>query len=193
MLANILLLVVDVLASFITLMLLARFYMQWQRISFRNQLGQFVVSTTDWAVRPLRRVVPGLFGLDMASLLPAWVVQVLLVAFELSLQGAAFSGDSASVLAGLLGVGLIELLRMMVYLLFAVVLGSAILSWVSPHAPLAPVLHSLAAPFLRPFRRVVPTIANVDLSPLVLLLVLQIVLMVLAGVRNGFAPLLFGA
>ncbi|MDX9718120.1 YggT family protein [Thauera sp. WH-2] len=193
MLANILLLVVDVLASFITLMLLARFYMQWQRISFRNQLGQFVVSTTDWAVRPLRRVVPGLFGLDMASLLPAWVVQVLLVAFELSLHGAAFSGDSASVLAGLLGVGLIELLRMMVYLLFAVVLGSAILSWVSPHAPLAPVLHSLAAPFLRPFRRVVPTIANVDLSPLVLLLVLQIVLMVLAGVRNGFAPLLFGA
>ena len=55
------------------------------------------------------------------------------------------------------------------------------------------MLHSLAAPFLRPFRRIVPSIANVDLSPLVLLLVLQIVLMVLGGVRNNFAPLLFGA
>ncbi|HRV78239.1 MAG TPA: YggT family protein, partial [Thauera sp.] len=92
MLANILLLVIDVAASFLTLMLLARFFMQWQRISFRNQLGQFVVSTTDWIVRPLRRFIPGLFGLDMASLLPAWVVQVLLVMFELSLRGAAFSG-----------------------------------------------------------------------------------------------------
>ena len=192
MLANILLLVIDVAASFLTLMLLARFFMQWQRISFRNQLGQFVVTTTDWIVRPLRRFIPGLFGLDMASLLPAWLVQVLLVMFELSLRGAAFSGNTAAVLAGLWGVGLIELLRMMVYLVFAVVLGSAVLSWVSQHAPLAPLLHSIAAPFLRPFRRVIPSIANVDLSPLVLLLVLQIVLMVLAGARNGFAPLLFG-
>ena len=81
---------------------------------------------------------------------------------------------------------------MMIYLVFAVVLGSAVLSWVSPHAPLAPLLHSIAAPFLRLFRRVIPSIANVDLSPLVLLLVLQIVLMVLAGRVNGFAPLLFG-
>lgn len=192
MLANILLLVLDVAGGLLTLMLLARFYMQWQRVSFRNQLGQFVVTTTDWIVRPLRRFIPGLFGLDMASLLPAWVVQVLLVMAELSLRGAVFSGNTAAVLAGLWGVGLIELLRMMVYLMFAVVLGSALLSWVSPHAPLAPLLNAIAAPFLRPFRRVVPTIANVDLSPLLLLLVLQIVLMVLASARNGFAPLLFG-
>ena len=192
MMANILLLVLDTAGGFLTLMLLARFYMQWQRVSFRNQIGQFVVTTTDWAVRPLRRFVPGLFGLDMASLLPAWVVQVMLVAIELSLRGAVFSGNVGAVLLGLWGVGLIELIRMMVYLVIAVVLGSAVLSWVSPHAPMAPVLHSLAAPFLRPFRRVVPSIANVDLSPLVLLLVLQIVLMVLGGLRNNFAPLLFG-
>ena len=61
MLANILLLVVNAAAGFITLMLLARFYMQWQRISFRNQIGQFVVTTTDWIVRPLRRFIPGLY------------------------------------------------------------------------------------------------------------------------------------
>lgn len=193
MLTNILLLILSTAGGFLTLMLLARFYMQWQRISFRNQIGQFVVTTTDWIVRPLRRFIPGLFGLDMASLLPAWLVQVLLVLFELSLRGAVFSGNAGAVLLGLWGVGLIELMRMMVYLVFAVVLGSAVLSWVSPHAPLAPLLHSLATPFLRPFRRIVPTIANVDLSPLVLLLVLQIVLVVLGGIRNSFAPLLFGA
>jgi YggT family protein len=193
MLANILLLVVDAVGGLLTLVLLARFYMQWQRVSFRNQVGHFVVSTTDWLVRPLRRFVPGLFGLDMASLLPAWLVQVLLVAFELSLRGAVFGGNAGAVVVGLFGVGLIELARMMVYLVFAIVLGSVVLSWVSPHAPAASVLHGLAAPFLRPFRRVIPPIANVDLSPLVLLLVLQIVLMLLGGVRNGFAPLLFGA
>ena len=191
MLTNILLLLVNAAGGFLTLMLLARFYMQWQRISFRNQIGQFVVTTTDWLVRPLRRFVPGVFGLDMASLLPAWVVQVLMVAIELSLHGAVFSGNVGAVLVGLWGVGLIELMRMIVYLVIAVVLGSAVLSWFGPQAPLAPLLHALAAPFLRPFRRIVPSIANVDLSPLVLLLVLQIVLMVLAGARNGFAPLLF--
>lgn len=193
MLANILLLVINAAGGFLTLMLLARFAMQWQRVSFRNQIGQFVVSTTDWLVRPLRRFVPGLFGLDMASLLPAWALQVLLVLFELSLRGAAFSGNAGAVLLGLLGVGLLELMQMMIYLVFAVVLVSAVLSWVSPHAPAAPLLHALADPFLRPFRRVLPTIANIDLSPLVLLLVLQIVLMVLGGLRGNFAPLLFGA
>ncbi len=192
MLANILLLLVNAAAGFLTLMLLARFAMQWQRVSFRNQIGQFVVTTTDWLVRPLRRFVPGLFGLDMASLLPAWALQVLLVLFELSLRGAAFSGNAGAVLLGLLGVGLLELMQMMIYLVFAVVLVSAVLSWVSPHAPAAPLLHALADPFLRPFRRLLPTIANIDLSPLVLLLVLQVVLMVLGGLRGSFAPLLFG-
>ena len=191
MLGSLFLTLVDTLGGLLSGVLLARFVMQWQRISFRNPLGQFVVATTDWLVVPLRRFIPGLGGLDLASLLPAWVVQVLLVMAEPSLRGAVFSGNTAAVLAGLWGVGLIELLRMMVYLVFAVVLGSALLSWVSPHSPLAPLLNAIAAPFLRPFRRVVPTIASVDLSPLVLLLVLQIVLMVLAGARNGFAPLLF--
>ena len=193
MLSNILLLILDTAGGFLTLMLLARFFMQWQRVPFRNQVGHFVVSTTDWIVRPLRRFVPGLFGLDLASLLPAWVVQVLLVFAELALNGAVFGSNPVSVMLGLWGVGLVELLRMAVYLVFAVVLMSAVLSWVSPHSPAAPVLDALAAPFLKPFRRVIPSVANVDLSPLVLLLVLQILLMVIGGLRNNFALLLFGS
>ncbi|ATE62347.1 YggT family protein [Thauera sinica] len=192
MLANILLLILDAGGGFLTLMLLARFFMQWQRVSFRNQVGHFVVSTTDWIVLPLRRFVPGLFGLDLASLLPAWVVQVLLVFTELVLNGAVFGSNPVSVMLGLWGIGLVELLRMALYLVFAVVLMSAVLSWVSPHGPAAPVLNALAAPFLKPFRRLIPTVANVDLSPLVLLLVLQILLMVIGGLRNNFALLLFG-
>lgn len=193
MLTNILLLVLDTAAGFITLMLLARFFMQWQRVSFRNQIGQFVVSTTDWIVRPLRRLIPGLLGLDMASLLPAWAFQTLFVFVEMAIRGVPLTGNAVGVLLGLWGLGLVELLRMIVYLIFAVVLVSAVLSWVAPHSPAGPVFNALSAPFLRPFRRVVPTVANVDLSPLVLLLVLQILLMLLGGLRGSFAPLLFGS
>lgn len=191
MLGNIVLLILNFAVGFLTLMLLARFFMQWLRVSFRNQIGHFVVTTTDWIVRPLRRLVPGLFGMDLASLLPAWLLQTLLVFAELSLHGAPFSSNTVGVVLGLLGVGGVETLRMAIYLVFGVVLMSAVLSWVSPHAPAAPLFHSLAAPFLRPFRRIVPMVANIDLSPLVLMLVLQIVLMVLGELRGAFAPLLF--
>lgn len=192
MFSGILLLIVNFAFSFITMLLLARFFMQWQRVSFRNQLGQFVLTTTDWAVKPMRRVIPGLFGLDLASLVPAWAFQTVLAFIELSLRGASLDGGVFGVLLGLAGLGLIELLRMALYLVMAVVLISAVLSWVSPHAPAAPVFHGLAAPFLRPFRRLLPTIANVDLSPLLLLLLLQVLLMVLGETRGAFAPLLFG-
>ncbi len=192
MLVNVTLLILNTVLGFITLVLLARFFMQWQRVSFRNQIGHFVVTTTDWIVRPLRRVVPGLLGLDMASLLPAWVFQALWVFARLLLHGEPLSTNPLGVLLGVGGLGLIELLRMMIYLVFGVVLVSAVMSWVSPHAPAAPIFHALAEPFLRPFRRIVPVVANVDLSPLALMLVLQIALMVLSGLQGDFAPLLFG-
>ena len=187
MLANILLLVIDVAASFLTLMLLARFFMQWQRLPFRNQLGQFIAATTNWIVLPLRRVIPGFGGLDLASLAAAWLVQALTIGIEYSLRGA---GVSAGLLIAMFGVGFFEVLRMMVYLLIGVVIVSAVLSWINPHAPIAPLIHGLADPFLRPFRRVIPPIAGVDLSPLVLLLVLQVVLMVIGSVQAGVLPAL---
>lgn len=191
MLANIILLLLNFAFGFLTVLLLARFFMQWLRVSFRNQIGQFVLGTTDWLVRPLRRVVPGLYGLDLASLLPAWALQTLHAYIDLALRGAPFDGATAAVVLGLLGLGLVELVRLAVYLVFAVVLISAVLSWVSPHAPAAPIFHGLADPFLRPFRRLVPLVANIDLSPLVLLLLLQILLIVLGGLRGNFLQLLF--
>ncbi len=190
MFGNVVLLILNTAVGFLTLMLLARFFMQWQRVSFRNQIGQFVVATTDWLVRPLRRVIPGLMGFDLASLLPAWVLETLLVFVELWLRGAPLGENTLAVALGVLGLGLLELVRMAIYLVIAVVLMSAVLSWVNPHAPAAAVFHNLSAPFLRPFRRIIPPIANVDLSPLVLLLVLQIVLMVVGGLRSNFAALL---
>lgn len=192
MLGQIVFLLINFVFGTFTLLLLARFFMQWQRVPFRNQLGQFVLKTTDWIVLPLRRVVPGVWGLDMASLLPAWLAQVAFVAIELALRGVPFGG-AGGVALGLAGMGLIELARMAVYLVFALILVSAVLSWVAPHSPAAPVVRHLAEPFLRPFRRIIPPIAGVDLSPLVVLLLLQILLVVLAGLRGSFLPLIVGS
>lgn len=192
MLTSILLLLLDTACGFVTLMLLARFLMQWARVSFRNPLGQFVVATTDWAVRPLRRVLPGLMGLDLASLVPAWLMQSLLAPVELALRGIPLAGNPLVMALGALGLGFLAAIKLAVYLVMGVVLIAAALSWVNPHAPAASVFFGLAEPFLRPIRRVVPAIANVDLSPLVLLLILQILLMVLTSVSGGFVAMALG-
>ena len=87
MLIQILLFVLDTVCGLLTLALLVRFAMQWTRAPFRNPLGQFIVAVTDWMVRPVRRLIPGLFGLDTASLLLAWLWQVVYQGVALGFSG----------------------------------------------------------------------------------------------------------
>lgn len=190
MLASILLLVLEAILGFLALLLVARAYMLWSRVSLRNQLGHFVTALTDWLVLPVRRVLPALAGLDLASLVPAWGAQSLLVLAEFWLRGFSFGSSPGVATLLILALGFIETLRLCVFLLIGVVLISAVMSWVNPHSPLAPTFNALARPFLRPFQRIVPTISNIDLSPLVLLLVLQIALMLLATLRAGIVPMI---
>jgi len=183
MLAQIVLLIAGTVFGFITLVLLARFFMQWGRVSFRNPIGHFVITVTDWIVMPARRVIPGLFGLDMASLLLAWVAQMLYVLIEIGL------GLPVSTLLAVPLLGLIDLARMATYLVIGVVLVSAVLSWVGARTPAAYVFDELSRPFLAPFRRLIPPLGGIDLSPLVLLLILQIVLLVIARLRMSLLVL----
>lgn len=192
MASSILGLVLDVVFGLLTLLLLGRFVMQWRKLSFRNQLGQFVFATTDWLVRPLRRFIPGLGGLDLASLLPAWWLQVILAGIEVALFGYGVGDSPLSGALILLTLGALYLLRTALYLLMAVVLIGAVLSWVNPYSPIAPLVHALGEPFLRPLRRLIPSIANVDLSPLVLLVFVQILLILLDGTVRSLRPLLAG-
>jgi YggT family protein len=189
-LTNLLLLILEAVTGFFVFLLLIRFYMQWLRVSFRNQLGQFVVTVTDWLVRPARRIVPGLFGLDMPSLAGALVLHSSYLTIAFWLKRFSFGAHAGIAIPVILAVALLELMRFSVFLIIGIVLVSAVLSWVNPHAPLAPMFNSLARPFLRPFRRMIPPIANVDLSPLVLLLLLQVVLMLLAWLRTLLIPMI---
>ena len=169
----------DTATGFFTALLLLRFAMQLCRVSFGNPLGAFVVQLTNWAVLPLRRVVPGIFGLDLSSLLPAYLLQALLLVVALALRGGVDLIVSGGFLGVLLWQALLATLRVGVYLLIGALFLQAILSWVNPYSPLGGPLMQLTRPVLRPIQRVVPPIANVDLSPFVAIVLAQLVLLFL--------------
>jgi len=189
MLVQIFLFVLDTACGVLTLALLVRFAMQWARTPFRNPLGQFIIAVTDWMVRPVRRLIPGLFGLDLASLLLAWLWQVVYQGIALGLSGLLSSVAPAPALV-VASLALLEVAKISIYLLIGAVIVSAVFSWVNPYAPLAEVFNTLTRPLLRPFRRFIPPIGGVDLSPLALLLVLQIALFVIASLRHSVMPLM---
>lgn len=159
---------------------LLRFYLQWRRIPFRNPLGAFVCAMTDWLVLPLRRVLKGALGLDWASLAAAMLLEWGLAALldVVSARFALFNSSAALtvwIVAG--GFGLLStVLNMMIF----ITLIAAVLSWMRADNPLGDVLDALAAPWLRPIRRRLPMAGGFDLSPLVLIVLLQIALVVLA-------------
>ena len=174
---------VDTAVAFIVFLLLARFHFQWLRVPFRNPVGEFVLALTTWIVLPARRVIPGMAGLDLATLLLAWTLQALGLWIQISISGAQ-PGPLAIVM-----VALVDLLRYSLYILVFAVIVQAVMSWINPHAPLAPVFDAMTRPFLRPLRRFVPLVANVDLTPLILLVVLQVLLIPVAHLRVAAATL----
>lgn len=189
MFAQIFLFILNTICSLLTLVLLVRFAMQWARTPFRNPLGEFVIAATDWMVRPVRRVVPALFGFDTATLLLAWFWQVADQGLTLGLSGVFLAVSPApTFVVALLAV--LEVAKMGLYLVIGVVVVSAVFSWVNPYAPLAGVFNTLTQPLLRPFRRFIPTLGGVDLSPLALLLILQIALFIIASLRHSVLPMI---
>ena len=171
---SILTLIVDTAASVLGGVLLLRFYMQLIRVRPPNAFAQFMYQLSDWLVKPLRRVVPGVGGYDWASLIGASLVVLLALAIGLSLVGGL-------TLQNLAGLSLLRLLEWILYGFMGLILIEAVFSWVNPDAPLAPFVRALTDPLLRPLRRIVPLIGNIDLSPLVALLLLQIALRVLSA------------
>ncbi|MCX7961545.1 MAG: YggT family protein [Burkholderiales bacterium] len=181
MLADILSYLIRVAADFLVYLLLARFHMQWLRAPFRNPVGEFVIAATNWIVAPARRVVPAAAGLDLATLLLAWLGQALALAALAAVRATTLEPAALALLAAL------DLLRYSLHILVFALIVQALLSWTSPYSPLAPLFDALTRRFLAPIRRVVPPLGGVDVSPLVLLVVLQVLFIPLAHLRVSLA------
>jgi YggT family protein len=177
-------LVVRFVGGFFVLMLLLRFYFQVLRVPFRNQAGEFVIATTNWAVKPARRVIPSLLGLDLASLACAWLLQAAVLALLLVIGGRDLSSAPGIAAGVLFALALVDLVQLSIEILLFAVILQAVLSWINPHSPIQYVLDAVTRPLLRPIRRIVPPVANVDLSPLVLMLVLFVLLVPLDNLRR---------
>lgn len=177
MLAEALIFLIQTAAWLFTLALLLRFMLQWARAGARNPVSDFVNALTNFAVRPVRRVVPGLWGLDLATLLLAWLVQFIELFLILELRGFELGPDAARALLAIALLAVVNLARLMLYIVIGVVIVQAVLSWINPYSPIAPLLNALTRPLLRPFQRVIPPVANVDLSPLFVIIACQLLLM----------------
>ena len=178
MIAGALKFLIQTLGNLFVIAVLLRFMMQLFRVPFRNPFAQFIVALTDFAVKPLRRMVPGLWGLDWACLVLAWLVELVVVMAGYWLDGFPFALAGGKIWPVMLGLAAVKLLSLMIYLIIGLTLIRAVLSWVNSDTPLMPVVYTLTEPFLRPLRRIVPMVANIDLTPLVLFILCQLVLMV---------------
>ncbi len=165
-------------------LLLFRFHMVWLRVPMRNPIGEFVMVLTDFLVLRARRLVPPLKGFDSATLILALLIEMLYVTALLWVQNAPVEGF---LLPGLLLLAATKLLEISLYLLMAAVFAQAILSWVNPYSPAAPLLNAITWRFLQPLRRIIPMLGNVDLSPLALLIICQLILIVPIGALERIA------
>lgn len=164
----------DVAAGLIGGACLLRLYMQYQRIGFGNPVGRFVFALTDWLVLPLRKVLPSVGKVDTASVVAVYLIE--LVQFLL-LWLAAGRGAGLEMLPVLAIFGVV---RLVISGLTGLVIVYAILSWVRADSPIVDVIDRLCAPLLRPWRRIIPLVGGIDLSPLAFLVMLQILAIVLA-------------
>lgn len=167
---------IDALVSFFCTLFMLRFIMQLARVSFAGQLGDFVVKLTNWGVKPLRRIVPGVGGVDWASLIAALWLQLALSGALLALSSAPITADAFGTLLMILMLAIRGLLRLSIYILIGALVLQAVLSWVNPYSPIAGPVNQLVRPVLAPLRRYIPTISGIDLSPLVVILLLNMLL-----------------
>ena len=190
MMAGVLIFLLETVSGFFTVALLLRFLMQWARAAQRNPIADFVNALTNFAVRPARRIIPGFWGLDLATLVLAWLVQFIELFLVLQIRGYEIGADAGQALAAMVLLAAVLLLRILLYIVIVVVILQAVMSWVNPYSPISPLLNTLTRPFLRPFQRFIPPVANVDLSPLFVIIACQLLLMLVVYAADALLRML---
>ena len=161
---------VQTLFGLYTLALMLRFLLQWARADFYNPLVQFLVKLTNPLLLPLRRFIPGLLGLDMAALVLMLIIKLVEWSLIYSIVG------QSSNLVALIVIALADLLNLLINVWFWSILIRAVMSWFNPdyRQPVVALILQLTEPILRPARQLIPAFSGIDLSPILILLLLQL-------------------
>jgi YggT family protein len=148
-----------------------RIVMQWVHADFANPLFQVVAKLTNHPLKPIRRIIPVVAGIDVAAIVLLLILEVIKWYLLIWLQA-----NSIPAFSGLIILAFAELLGQLLNIFFYAILIMAILSWLNPlaHGPLMEVLYRITEPLMRPIRRIIPPIAGLDLSPIPVLIGLKL-------------------
>ncbi len=165
--------ILQTLGSLYLLIVLLRFILQLVRADFYNPLSQFIVRATKPLLNPLRRIIPGFGGIDLASLVLAILIQLVLMILILMLMGYGVGG----VILHLLSWAIIAVTSLFLKVFFFALIISVILSWVAPgsYNPGAQLVNQICEPLLMPFRKLLPNLGGLDISPIFAFLALKLI------------------
>ncbi|KZY61553.1 hypothetical protein A3742_03270 [Oleiphilus sp. HI0071] len=176
-------LVLDTVTYLYLFVILLRFILQVSRADFYNPISQFVVKATNPVVIPLRRLIPGFGGIDIATIVFAFLFQLVM----LSLKFLVLAGGLPQV-GSLIALTVILVLGMVLKLYFFALLIMIISSWIAPGSanPALALINQICEPVMAPFRKLLPSMGGLDLSPILVFLVLQVLGIVLNGLSQQF-------
>jgi YggT family protein len=180
-------LLIQTLFGLYILVVLLRFLLQLVRADFYNPISQFIVKATQPPLGLVRRLIPGFGGIDLASLVLMVALQCIEIWLLLGIHGKAPSAPGIAILA------VAELLKLTIYLFFFSIIVQVVLSWLNPHAhnPITALVFRLNQPLLDPARRLLPPFSGVDLSPLLVLVTLQLALILIVRPIRDMAGAFF--
>ena len=183
--------IIQTLGSLYLLIVLLRIILQLVRADFYNPLSQFIVKATQPLVTPLRRIIPGFAGLDLASLVLAILVQLLLMIVTLTLMGYNVGGFILQLLVW----SMIGVTSLFLKVFFFALIISVILSWVAPgsYNPGAQLVNQICEPLLAPFRKLLPNLGGLDISPIFAFITINLIdRFVIGGLAasTGLPPML---
>lgn len=181
-------LIINTLGGLYLTAVILRFLLQLARADFYNPISQALVRVTNPAIKPLRRIIPGFFGVDIASLVLAIVVKLLMIVVLFFVQTGNLNLNFAVVLL----VAVLSVFVTIFNIYFVAMIATIILSWVAPgsYHPAAVLVHQVVEPVMAPFRRLLPPMGGIDFSPMIAFLALNVVKIIFSGLamKIGLHP-----
>lgn len=176
---NAIVFIVDTLAQLYLFLLLLRLWLPWLGADFRNPIAQAILKLTSPVVVPIRRIVPPIGKLDTATVLVAFIIQYLTIVILLMIMGLSAGFVPIAVTA------LVNLVLLTLRLFTFAIIVRVVLSWIAPsgYNPALAIITTLTEPILRPFRRIIPPLGGLDLSPLFVIIALMAVTIIVAGLK----------